>query len=336
MKHFKCANGGWQAKIGPGVLSQLLDNINVVENNDVVLDFKSKDDASVYRLGDDYLFQTLDFFTPNVDDPYTFGKIVAANSLSDVYAMGANPVTCQSIVAFPKDRSIEDLQEIMRGCCEKLAEANVSLTGGHSIYDHDVKFGLSVLGLGKTFWKNNGVKESDVLILTKKLGTGIILAATNSFDVSEETLEKCYDSMTTLNKFAKEVIEDFPINSCTDVTGFGLLGHLFEMIDNTGFKATLDTSKILMFEEAVDFASQYVYTSSAQQNRVYLQDKVVANNVSNALLEVLYDAQTSGGLLFSVDKQYATEIIAKLNNNNCEASIIGNVSKSANNIIEVR
>ncbi len=249
--------------------------------------------------------------------------------------MGANPVTCQSIVAFPKNRDINDLKEIMRGCNEKLEEANVSLTGGHSIYDTDVKFGLSVLGIGNTIWKNNGVKDNDVLILTKRLGTGIILAATNSFDVSKTLITKCYDSMSTLNKYAKEVIEHYPINSCTDVTGFGLLGHLYEMIDNTNYIAKINSNDILMFDEAIDYASQYVYTSSAQQNRVYLDSKVKFSEVSNAIQEVLFDAQTSGGLLFSVSEKYANEIIIKLGEIGCEASIIGTVIKSDENIIEV-
>lgn len=335
MKDFKCTSGGWQAKIGPGVLSELLSGIDVCQNQDVVLDFTSKDDASVYKLGNEYLFQTLDFFTPNVDDPYIFGQIVAANSLSDIYAMGAEPITCQSIVAFPKQRDISVLQEIMRGCCDKLLEANVSLTGGHSIYDSDVKFGLSVLGLGKTYWKNNGVNDCDVLIHTKKLGTGIILAATNSFDVCPSILDDCYKTMTTLNKYAKQVIEEFPINSCTDITGFGLLGHLFEMIDSTNFKAVIDSTKILFYKQALEYAKNYVYTSSAQQNRKYLEDKVQFANVSNAMQEILFDAQTSGGLLFSVNNIYASQILEKLHQSGCEASIIGRIEKSTNSIIEV-
>lgn len=301
----------------------------------MILDFTTKDDASVYKLGDTYLFQTLDFFTPNVEDPYIFGKIVAANSLSDIYAMGANPINCQSIVAFPSNRNIEELHLMMKGCCEVLSEANVSLTGGHSIYDNDVKFGLSVLGVGDKIWKNNGVKDGDCLILTKKIGTGIIFAATSSFEVDSAVLEDCYESMTMLNKYAKEVIEKYPINSCTDITGFGLLGHLHEMINSTKTKALIYTSNINIYKEAVEYANKYVYTRSTQQNRVYLKDKVIFNDIETSIQEVLFDAQTSGGLLFSVNKQYAEQIVEELANINCPASIIGEIVKSENEIIEV-
>lgn len=335
MDKFKSKNGGWQAKIGPGVLSNLLNDLNVVEDNNVILDFTSKDDASVYKLGDTYLFQTVDFFTPNVEDPYLFGQIVAANSLSDIYAMGANPVTCQSVVAFPKKGEENDLTLMMKGCCDKLQEAGVSLTGGHSIYDDSVKFGLSVLGIGKTIWKNNGVDEDDVLILTKKIGSGVIVAAENSFEVDKTVLKTCTDSMTELNKYAKEVIEKYSINSCTDITGFGLLGHLQEMLNNTEYSAKVHLSNIPFFDKALDYASNYVYTSSAQENRRYLEKKVVFNNIDSASQELLFDAQTSGGLLFSVNKDEARQIIAELKSQNIEANIIGSVYKDNTNKIEV-
>lgn len=335
MKNFKCANGGWQAKIGPGVLSNLLSEIEINRDENVVLDFKSKDDASVYKMGDTYLFQTLDFFTPNVDDPYTFGQIVAANSLSDIYAMGANPVTCQSIVAFPETDDINILKSMTKGCCDKLIEANVSLTGGHSIYDDTVKYGLSVLGIGDKIWKNNSANNGDALILTKPIGTGIIMAAKNSFEVNEETLKKCYEAMTTLNKYTKEIIEDYPISSCTDITGFGLLGHLFEMVDNTEFSASVYVKDINIFEDAIHYAKNYVYTSSAQHNRKYLDNKIIFNEIDNAIQEILFDAQTSGGLLFSVNQNDAKEIVNKLQDAKIEASIIGKIIPNENNIIEV-
>lgn len=335
MDKFKSKNGGWQAKIGPGVLSNLLNDLNVVKDPNVILDFTSKDDASVYKFGDSYLFQTVDFFTPNVEDPYLFGQIVAANSLSDIYAMGANPVTCQSVVAFPKKGEETDLTLMMKGCCDKLQEAGVSLTGGHSIYDDSVKFGLSVLGIGNKIWKNNGVNNGDVLILTKKIGSGIIVAAENSFDVDEKTLKSCTDSMIELNKFSKEIIENYPINSCTDITGFGLLGHLQEMLGNTDYSAQIYLSNIPYFDMALHYASNYVYTASAQENRKYLGKSVVFNNIDTANQEILFDAQTSGGLLFSVNKEFGEEIINELRRNNIEANIIGHVFNNDSNIIEV-
>lgn len=249
--------------------------------------------------------------------------------------MGANPVTCQSIVAFIENEDINVLKAMTKGCCDKLNEAGVALTGGHSIYDETIKYGLSVLGVGDKIWKNNNVKTDDVLILTKKLGTGIIMAAKNSFEVEEQTLEECYKLMTTLNKYPKEIIENYPINSCTDITGFGLLGHLFEMIDNTEFMAKINLDDILILDAAKHYAKNYVYTSSAQQNRKYLDNKINFKDIDNSLQEILFDAQTSGGLLFSVNKQYGKQIIEDLEKANIEASIIGEVIASEENIIEV-
>ncbi len=249
--------------------------------------------------------------------------------------MGANPITCQSIVAFIENEDINILKAMTKGCCDKLNEAEVALTGGHSIYDDTIKYGLSVLGVGDKIWKNNAVDNGDVLILTKKLGTGIIMAAKNSFEVEETVLEECYNLMTTLNKYTKEIIENFPINSCTDITGFGLLGHLFEMVDNTKFKAKINANDIHILDAAKHYAKNYVYTSSAQQNRKYLENKIKFNNIDNSIQEILFDAQTSGGLLFSVNRQYGNEIIKQLENANISASIIGEVIASDENIIEV-
>lgn len=249
--------------------------------------------------------------------------------------MGANPVTCQSIVAFPQQDDINILKAITKGCCDKLKEAGVSLTGGHSIYDDSVKYGLSVLGIGNTIWKNNSVKEDDVLILTKPIGTGIIMAAKNSFEVEEALINKCYETMTKLNKYAKEIIENYPINSCTDITGFGLLGHLFEMVDKTKYGAKINVANINILDNAIYYASNYVYTASAQQNRKYLENRISFNNIENSLQEILFDAQTSGGLLFSVNKSHANEIINKLHEENIEASVIGEITVADNNMIEV-
>ncbi|MFV0498803.1 MAG: selenide, water dikinase SelD [Bacilli bacterium] len=321
--------------MGPGVLSDLLSDIDIITDKNNLIDFTSKDDASVYKYNDNYLFQTLDFFTPNVDDPYVFGQIVAANSLSDIYAMGANPITCQSIVAFPQFEDINILKLMTKGCCSKLKEAGVSLTGGHSIYDDTIKYGLSVLGVGDKIWRNNSASCGDALILTKPLGTGIIMAAKNSFEVNDEVTNKCYEVMTTLNKQTKEIIESFQINSCTDITGFGLLGHLYEMIDKTLYSVAISVENIPIIQEAVEYSRQYVYTSSAQQNRKYLEDKIIFNNIDSAYQEILFDAQTSGGLLFSVNQNDASKIIKLLNENHITAEIIGRITNNSDNKIEV-
>ncbi len=335
MKNFKTIHGGWQAKMGPGVLSDILTNIKVIEDENTILNFSSNDDASVYKLDDKYLFQTLDFFTPNVDDPYTFGQIVAANSLSDIYAMGAEPVTCQSIVGYPKKEEFDSLNAMMQGCCDKLIEANVSLTGGHSIYDKNVKFGLSVLGIGNVIWKNNGVCADDVLILTKKLGSGIINSATNKVEVDQDAFDECIQTMTTLNKYAKDVMKNYQINSCTDITGFGLLGHLYEMINKTSYGAKIYAKNIQLISKTLHYAKIIGESASTIENKNHVDKHVTFNDISEELINAMYDAQTSGGLLFSVSKQDAKQLIEELHSNNIEANIIGEIVQNTNNTIEV-
>ncbi|MGL4628080.1 MAG: selenide, water dikinase SelD, partial [Cetobacterium sp.] len=218
--------------MGPEVLSNLLKNLPSVEDKNLIVGFEKSDDAAIYKLTDDIaLIQTLDFFTPMIDDPYIFGQIAAANSLSDVYAMGGEPRTAMNIVCFPEKENIEILGEILRGGAEKIAESGAVLSGGHSIHDPEIKYGLSVTGLvhpDKVF-KNYGSEDGDVLIITKPLGTGIISTATKVETLSEEVKNEWVEVMTTLNKYSAEIIKNYPVSACTDITGFGFLGHAYEM-----------------------------------------------------------------------------------------------------------
>ncbi len=336
---FKCANGGWQSKIGPGVLSKILDNLEIVSDEKLIVDFSSSDDASVYKINEDTaLVQTLDFFTPHVDDPYMFGQIVAANSLSDVYAMGAKPLTAQNILCYTTEGDEDTLRQMLKGCQEKMMEAGCLLTGGHSIYDDSVKLGLSVLGQTHPdkIWRNNTPKLGDKIILTKKLGTSIISIATNVYDVKEETLSEMYAQMTELNKYPYQVGLKYQVNACTDITGFGLIGHLHEMIKEVDFSASIKQSEINYIEDALYYAKNYVFTSSGQINRNYFEKYIDFDGVENAMMEILYDAQTSGGLLFSVDCNDADAMLQELHEQGITASIIGEVTKKENKKIMIR
>jgi selenide,water dikinase len=280
----------------------------------------------------------LDFFTPHVDDPYMFGQIVAANSLSDVYAMGAKPLTAQNILCYTKEGDEETLRQMLKGCQDKMKEAGCLLTGGHSIYDDSVKLGLSVLGQTHPdkIWRNDTPQLGDKIILTKKLGTSIISIATNVYDVSQETLDEMYAQMTMLNKYAYQVGLNYKINACTDITGFGLAGHLFEMIKSSDFSATIDTNNLNYIDDALYYAKNYVFTSSGQINRNFFSKFIESDGIENAMMEVIYDAQTSGGLLFSVNATDAEAMLSELNEKGIPASIIGEVTEKKDKKIIIR
>ncbi len=258
-----------------------------------------------------------------------FGQIAAANSLSDIYAMGATPMYAQSVLCFPKDADEKTLELMLKGSSEKLLEAGAVLTGGHSIYDKSAKLGFCVTSISKSFWRNNTPQAGDKIILTKRLGTGILSKVEE--DLKPETKNSFHESMATLNKYAFEVMKNYSITSCTDVTGFGLLGHLLEMIKNTGYGAILNTQNILFFDEVLEFA-QKTTTASSNFNREYLADYITNNDVDNNILEVLYDAQTSGGLLFTISSEEADKLCDELKENGVEAAQIGQVTENKNKI----
>lgn len=329
--------GGCNAKIGPGNLSKILKKLPKNEDPRLLVGFDSTDDAGVIKISDDLaLIQTLDFFPTMVNDPYTFGKIAATNALSDVYAMGGDVLSAMNIVCFPENLSIEVLGEILRGGSEKVAEAGAMLVGGHSIHDSTPKYGLSVTGTAHPdkILENNRSKVGDVLVLTKPLGVGIITTAYRVGKTTESAFNKAIASMTTLNKAASEQIRKRIVHGCTDVTGFGLLGHLVEMM-NEDCSAILHVSKIPYIDEAYTCAEELLVTAGGQRNRNYLCDKVVFEQEDSAIEEILFDPQTSGGLLVSLPKDEAEQLIAEMTAHGIDGQIIGEVIERQEKIVTV-
>lgn len=305
-----CRGGGCTAKLGSAALERILSKLPPPQDANLLIGTESCDDAAVYRLTDDLAaVQTLDFFPPMVEDPYTFGQIAAANALSDIYAMGGTVKTALNIVCFPETMHLNILGEILRGGSEKVTEAGGVLVGGHSIADSEVKYGLSVFGTihPDKIRPNNGGQVGDKLLLTKPLGTGILCTAARVGMVSPAAWQAAIQSMTTLNRFAAETADSFAdaIHACTDVTGFGLLGHLREML-REGISARVFFPEIPIFQEVLALADACCLTAAAQRNRNHLQPHLRLRGLSFAQEEVLFDPQTSGGLLFAVAPEYAS------------------------------
>lgn len=261
------------------------------------------DDAGVWLLDSQTaLIQTVDFFTPVVDDPYTFGQIAAANALSDVYAMGGRPLTALNIVAFPAcDLDADILATILRGGYDKVAEAGAIIVGGHTVSDSEPKYGLSVTGIAHPdrIWTNAGAKAGDALILTKPLGTGVLATAAKA-DLFPAGVAAATLSMAALNAKAAEVAAAFPVHACTDITGFGLLGHLFELASASGLRAELDSAALPLLPEAADAAAMGLVPGGAYANRDYLTAATFAPAVAEPIRDLCFDPQTSGGLLFAL------------------------------------
>ncbi len=333
-----CKGGGCTAKLGAGVLSRVLERIpKGPADENLLIGYDSKDDAAVYRITEDTaIVQTLDFFPPMVEDPYLFGKIAAANALSDVYAMGGDVRTALNIVCFPEDMDLNILGEIMRGGSEKVMEAGGILAGGHSIADDSVKYGLSVTGVvhPEKMYPNNQGRPGDVLILTKKLGVGIICTANRIQEASEEAMNEAAVSMTTLNKRASEICRNYEIHACTDVTGFGFLGHLHEMMDGR-YSCQVYAGQVPVMTEALHYAEEFFLTAAAQKNRNHLEPHVHFENIPFAMEEVLFDPQTSGGLLLAVRPDQAEELLAELQNEGLPARSVGKIIEKENTEIYV-
>ena len=275
------------------------------------------DDAGVYRLRPDLaIVNTVDFFTPIVDDPYIFGQISAANSLSDVYAMGGDPVTCMNIVCFPKGKmDIEILGEILKGGAEKVKESGAVVIGGHSIIDEEIKFGMAVTGVihPDKIFRNVGVQEGDVLILTKALGTGIIATALKKGKASDESVNEAVKSMTTLNAAASMVARKHSVHACSDVTGFGILGHALGMASGSGVTLVIESAKMPLLRGAPRLAEKGYITGGCKRNREYLSDKMtIDKSIREGLVEIALDPQTSGGLLLAVAKRHAAKLVEDL------------------------
>lgn len=318
--------GGCNAKIPQESLEKTLSSIKNYKREDVLIGFDTMDDGAVIEVGDSAIVSTMDFFPPMVEDPYSFGQIAAANALSDIYAMGADPIAGLNIVLFPEDEDIEILRQILKGGASKVVEAKASLVGGHSIHDPKVKYGLSITGkadLGK-IWKNNTPNNGDDLILTKPLGVTLVTNAESVGILGKDELKKAIKSMTSLNKYAKEVFEKYRISAATDVTGFGFMGHLNEMLEDK-FTAIIDSKNIPILDGAKKAASEFVFTKGGQRNRMYNEDRVEFLIDDFALEEVLYDPQTSGGLLVSINKDDSKNALDDLKKLGLDANIVGKV-----------
>lgn len=303
-----------------------------MKNQNLLVGLESPDDAGVYQISDDMaLVQTVDFFTPIIDDPFIFGQIAAANSLSDIYAMGGRPITAMNIVGFPIGKlDISILKNILRGGLAKLAEANVALLGGHSVEDQELKYGMAVTGLvhPKKIFTKQGAQPGDVLVLTKPLGTGIIATALKGGLASSEAVTKIVNSMITLNRKAAEIIQDMDVHACTDITGFGLIGHACEVARAGNCGIYLHTSSIPIFSEALVYARMGLVPGGSHANRAFYEPWVEYRQpISDELRDLFYDPQTSGGLFFSVSENNHDVLLNKFEQAGVEGFVVGRVEE---------
>ena len=305
--------------------------MEIPTDSNLIVGLESPDDAGVYKISEDLaLIQTVDFFTPIVDDPYWFGQIAAANALSDIYAMGGVPKTAMNLVAFPlKEMDLSVLRSILEGGLEKMKEADVVLVGGHSVEDKELKYGLSVTGLihpQRILTKRN-LMAGDCLILTKPLGTGIINTAIKGGLATGEIVDSVTRLMATLNREAAEVMRDYPVHACTDITGFGLLGHLAEMVSDADTGLEIYSDRIPIIPESISFARMGLVPAGAYKNREFREAIVdFSPSLDDVFRDILFDPQTSGGLLISVAEKAAEELLEKLREKGSDrAALIGKV-----------
>ena len=309
----KCAGCG--AKVGAGTLARLLEGIRVHEDPNLLVGFDRSDDASDDKLSQDLaLVQTVDFFPPIADDPYLFGQIAAANALSDVYAMGGEPKLCLNIMAVPKDMPPEAVHALLRGGYDKVYEAGALITGGHSILDDEPKYGLAVTGFvhPDRMLTNSGAKPGDALLFTKPIGMGVLTTAAKADLAPPQAMERAYTLMTTLNKAARDVMVQYRVHACTDVTGFGLLGHGLEMAQGSGVELEIDVGAVDFIPEAAELARMGILPEGMYRNRSFAGDSVDPGTAELWQQDLLYDPQTSGGLLMAVDPEDAEALYEAL------------------------
>lgn len=306
----------------------MLSKLPKMNDKNLIVGIDTSDDAAVYKLNDEMAtIQTLDFFTPIVDDPYTFGQIAAANSLSDVYAMGGKPIVALNIACFPNCLNMNILGEILRGGADKVLEAGAVIVGGHTVQDDEPKYGLSVTGIvhPNKVLKNYGAETGDILILTKPIGLGIINTAIKAKIASKEAYEKAVKVMAYLNKYAGEIITDYNITSCTDITGFSLIGHAYEMAEPSKKTFRIFKDAIPFIKEAKEYASMGLIPAGCYENKRYLEGKYLLKNVEGWMEDILFDPQTSGGLLISCKEKDYIDILTRLENLEVESAVIGRV-----------
>ena len=331
---------GCACKLRPQALEKVLANLPPSFDPKALVDASTADDAAVYQLTDDIaIVQTVDFFTPIVDDPYAFGAISAANSLSDIYAMGAKPLFALNIAGFPSNRlPLKVLEEILRGAQDKAAEAGISILGGHTVDDTEPKYGMAVTGIvhPDKILRNSTARVGDVLVLTKPLGMGIIATALKRGLADQATAQKAISIMSTLNKAAAEAMDTVSVHACTDVTGFGLLGHLHEMAAGSHVDVELDLTAIPILPEARALASADVIPGGTLNNLAYVQPYVTfADGMSRVDQVLLADAQTSGGLLISLAAEDVPQLLAGLDERGVEGHLVGKVSCVGSGLIKV-
>ncbi len=330
-----CAGCG--AKVGAGTLCNLLAGFQTHYDPNLLVGYDKCDDASVYRVSDELaIVQTTDFFPPIVDDPFTYGQIAATNALSDVYAMGGEPKLALNIMCIPEKMDKATVQEILRGGYAKAYEAGAIITGGHTIHGAEPIYGLAVTGFVKpeNVWTNSGAQPGDVLLLTKPLGVGILTTAAKAGLVEQELLDKLYVQMSTLNKYAHDVLVNYSVHACTDVTGFALLGHSLEMAQGSGVTVHLKAQAVPYHEEAYEMADMGFIPAGAYRNRDFAEAGVrVVGEVARALQDIFYDPQTSGGLLCAVPAAEAEACLAELRAVAPSTRIIGYVTEKLDSAI---
>lgn len=325
----KCAGCG--AKVGAGTLARMLEGFRAHEDERLIVGYDKSDDASVYVVSDDTaLIQTTDFFPPIVDEPYLYGKIAATNALSDVYAMGGEPKLALNIMCVAEGMGKETIREILRGGYDAAYDAGAIITGGHTIQGAEPIYGLAVSGFvhPKKVLTNSGAKPGDVLILTKPLGVGILTTGAKADMVESDVMQKIYTQMATLNKDARDIMVKYSVNSCTDVTGFALLGHGFEMAQGSDCTIHFQVGQIPFHKEAYELASMGLVPAGAYRNREYAEESVkVCGAISQAMQDILYDPQTSGGLLFALPEEEAQQCLLELRGKVPHAAIVGYVTE---------
>ena len=326
--------------MNPALLDKALKTIHFPTNSSVLVDASHADDAGIIQIDKDFaLVQTTDFFTPIVDDPYLFGQIAAANALSDIYAMGAEPICALNIMCFPDAvLDSEAFTLILQGGADKAREAGIVILGGHSVSDKELKYGLAVSGKihPKNIKLNQNLKSGDALILTKPIGTGILTTALKNGILDEDDIAPAVESMLTLNLIPSNLLHKYPVSACTDVTGYGLLGHLWEMLQGSDTGASISVKDISFFDKAIPFAREGMHIPGGTlANERFIHNHLEMGNIEAWYQNLLYDPQTSGGLLISIPSEFANNFINDMGDYSLPVSVIGEVHERENKIFLV-